>query len=442
MSVVLDLIYLGLLVVVSPILVLKSWRTGKYRDGWGEKVMGRAPRRVGTRPCLWFHAVSVGEVLLLRPLVAELQRRRPSWDIVVSTTTESGLAVARRTFPDLITFYAPLDFSWATRRAMSRIRPTVLALVELEVWPNLIAAAKRAGARVAVVNGRLSERSFRGYARIRPLIARTLERIDVIAAQGEETADRFLRLGVPAKRVRVTGSVKYDGLETERDNAKTLQLRRELGLHPADVVFVAGSTMEGEEAAAARAYQAAVREHPRLRLVVVPRHIERAEKVAGWLESQGLEVARRSHGPIGRPARAGENSAVILVDTVGELGAVWGLADVAFVGGSLFPGRNGQNMMEPAAYGAAVLFGTHTSNFREAVEGLLSRGGARRVQDAKALEQALCEDLDDPEAAARRGAAGRTFVMAQNGAAARTLWELDALFFETAAPRRSALILK
>src|SRR5262249_15169739 len=154
--------------------------------GWAEKVLGRAPLRIGNRPCVWFHAVSVGEVLLLRSLVAELRRRRPTWDIVISTTTTTGLTVARQTFPDLITFYAPLDFSWATRRAVARIRPNVLALVELELWPNLVRAAKHAGAAVAIVNGRLSPRSHRGYRKLRGPLGPTLRRIDRIAAQTEE----------------------------------------------------------------------------------------------------------------------------------------------------------------------------------------------------------------------------------------------------------------
>ncbi len=425
MPYLLDLIYLVLLITWAPVLIYQAWRTGKYRDGWAAKFLGRAPRRIGTRPCLWFHAVSVGEVKLLRPMVEELARRRPGWEIVVSTTTHTGLSVARRDYPDLLTFYVPLDFTWAVRRAVERVRPTVLALVELELWPNLIAEAKRSGARVAVVNGRLSERSHRGYRKIRWALGPTMWRLDTVAAQTDEYAARFIDLGVPNDRVRVTGSVKYDGLEADRDNPRTVALRRELGLSPADIVFVAGSTMEGEEAAALEAYRAARKKHPRLRLVLVPRHQERFEKIATWLQDQGETVVRRSR----TRDRQGHSPTppVYLIDTIGELSSVWGLADVAFVGGSLYPGRNGQNMMEPAAYGASILFGPYTSNFKDAVEGLLSRGGARRVADAAELTRALIEDLDDPETASARGASGRAFVLAQNGASARTLAELDRL---------------
>ncbi len=425
MPLALNLIYLALLCLCAPLLILRAFRSGKYREGWSEKVIGKAPRRIGDRPCVWFHAVSVGEVLLLKAMVGELSRRRPGWDIVISTTTNTGLGVARLTYPELVTFYAPMDFTWATRRAMARIRPTVLALVELELWPNLIWAAKRSGARVAIVNGRLSQRSHRGYKRLRRPLGSILSRIDGVAAQTEEYADRFVDLGIPRDRIRVTGSVKYDGLETDRDNPRTLALRAELGLSPADLVFVAGSTMEGEEAAALAAYREARKAHPRLRLVIVPRHAERFEKVAEWLRARGENVVRRSLPEA--PVWKGAPPPVVLVDTMGELSAVWGLADVAFVGGSLIAGRGGQNMMEPAAFGASVLFGPYTANFRETVEQLLARGGARRVADAHELTAALKDGLDDPETAAARGASGRAFVLAQHGASARTLAELDHL---------------
>jgi 3-deoxy-D-manno-octulosonic-acid transferase len=428
MPCLLNLIYATLLAACSPLLLYRSIRSGKYREGWGEKFLGRAPHRIGDRPCVWFHAVSVGEVLLLKPVLQELARRRPGWEAVISTTTRAGLAMARRSYPDLVTFYAPLDFSWSTYRAVARIRPTVLALVELELWPNLVQATKESGARVVIVNGRLSHRSHRGYRRLRGPLGPTLRRLDAVAAQNDEYADRFVDLGVPRSRVRVTGSVKFDGLESDRANPKTLALRKGLGLAPTELVFVAGSTMEGEEEAALAAYRKARFAYPQLRLVLVPRHPERFDQVASWLEGQGERVVRRSDDPApsgSRPAR--QAPPVILVDTLGELAAVWGLADVAFVGGSLKPGRGGQNMMEPAAFGAAVLFGPHTSNFREVVEQLLARGGAREVADAPELADALLADLDDPESAAARGSVARDYVLAQDGASGRTFVEIDRL---------------
>ncbi|GIW88666.1 MAG: 3-deoxy-D-manno-octulosonic acid transferase [Isosphaeraceae bacterium] len=429
-----DVAYLVLLLLAAPVLLFKAWKQGKYREGWSAKLWGKAPRRLGQRPCLWFHAVSVGEVKLLGPLIEQWQRRHPDWDVVVSTTTATGLELARRAYPDLITFYAPLDFSWAVRRAVERIRPSILALVELELWPNLIEAAARAQARVAIVNARLSAASFRGYRRLGPLLRSTLRRLDLVAAQSQDYADRFLALGVERNRVLTTGSIKYDGLESDRGNPQTIALRQALGLKTSEIVFVAGSTMEGEEAAALDAYQALRRQHPGLRLVLVPRHPDRFDAVAALIDAKGEPGWRRSHGV---PApRGAEPPPVLLVDTLGELSAVWGLADIAYVGGSLRPGRGGQNVMEPAAYAASVIFGPYTENFREATDRLLASHAARRVSSADQLREALRADLEDPEAAHERGQAARRIVLAQQGAAARTAAALDELI----APPRSTPI--
>ena len=424
MPLLLDAIYLLAVLVCSPVLLYRAFRQGKYREGWAAKFSGRVPRRMGDRPCVWFHAVSVGEVKLLKPLILDVSRRRPEWEIVISTTTTTGLAVARADYPDLVTFYAPLDFSWSVRRAVDRIRPSILALVELELWPNLIHEVKRTGAKVAVVNGRLSERSHRGYRLLRWGLAGTLNSLDLVAVQTEDYGRRFEDLGVPTERVRMTGSVKYDGLEADRANPRTLALRRSLGLSASDLIFVAGSTMEGEESAALEAFHAARREFPRLRLILVPRHPERFEAVATWLQRTGESFSRRSQLKSSVGAAA---TPVVLVDTIGELSAVWGLADLAFVGGSLFPGRGGQNMMEPAAYGATVFFGPYTQNFRDAVEGLLGCEGAIRVQSVADLTAQILDALHDPETASLRGSSGRNFVLAQHGASARTAAELDRL---------------
>ena len=297
----------------------------------------------------------------------------------------------------------------------------MLALVELELWPNLIRAAKRSGSKVAIINARFSTRSYRGYRSVRRPLQPTLGRIDVVAAQNAEYARRFVDLGIPSHRISVTGSVKYDGLESDRNNAKTRELRQLLGLAPTDLVFVAGSTMEGEEAAVLAAYNTARRQHRGLRLILVPRHAERFDEVARWLE-QNNETVRQAQ-PVEEPGSAdvGGHTADHLIDTIGELSAIWGLADVAFVGGSLQAGRGGQNMMEPAAYGASVMFGPHIANFRETVEQLLKRNAARQVADADELTRGLLADLDDPESAAARGARRRDYVLAQHGAAGRTL---------------------
>ncbi len=207
----LDAIYLLLLVAASPWLVWQALGKGKYREGFAAKFLGLVPLRTSGRRCVWLHAVSVGEVNLLLPLMAEIHRRWPDCECLVSTTTMTGMALARSRFGDSSVFYCPLDFSFAVRRALRRIRPDLVVLAELELWPNLIAEARRGGARVAIVNGRLSQRSFRGYRRLRPLVSRVLASIDLIAVQTAEYAERFRLLGARAESVHVTGSIKFDG---------------------------------------------------------------------------------------------------------------------------------------------------------------------------------------------------------------------------------------
>ncbi|HEX6963280.1 MAG TPA: glycosyltransferase N-terminal domain-containing protein, partial [Lacipirellula sp.] len=239
--------YLAVLILASPWILWAAVKHGKYREGFAAKFLGCAPRRQGRGPCLWLHAVSVGEVNLLATTISEFAKRRPDWEIVISTTTKTGYELACRKYADRRVFYCPLDFSWAVANAMRRVRPTVLVLAELELWPNLISAANQYGAKVAIINGRLSDKSFRGYRRVRPLAARALLRIDHIAAQNDETAERFVALGARRESVVATGSLKFDGALADRDNPRTVALKELAGVAPDDVVLLAGSTQEPEE---------------------------------------------------------------------------------------------------------------------------------------------------------------------------------------------------
>ncbi|MBN2021374.1 MAG: 3-deoxy-D-manno-octulosonic acid transferase [Pirellulales bacterium] len=379
--------------------------------------MGTVPAKIGAVPRFWLHAVSVGEVNLLTRLVEEIDRGDSGVECVISTTTKTGMDLARRKFPGHTVFYCPLDFSWAVRQAMRRARPDVLVLAELELWPNLIRAAGEAGARVAVVNGRLSPRSFRGYRWIRPLVARVLRRIDLVAVQDEQYAERFRALGARAETVHVTGSMKYDGARTDRANPATRRLAELAGIGPDDVVFLAGSTQEGEEAAALAAFGQLADAWPRLKLILVPRHPERFDAVARLLDESGVDWRRRGELERRPP---GLGTRVFLIDAVGELGAWWGTARVAFVGGS-FGRRGGQNMIEPAAYGAAVSFGPNTWNFRDVVATLLARDAAVVVPDAPALAQFVRRCLEEPDYADALGRRARQTVAAQLGATERTV---------------------
>jgi len=425
----LNLVYLLLILVSLPWLAYQAIRKGKYREGFGQKLLGRVPRRDSQGTCVWLHAVSVGEVNLLATLVDHLVRSRPDWECVVSTTTRTGFALARKKFPHLSVFYCPLDFTWAVRAAVRRVRPHLLVLAELELWPNLVRSARESGARVAVINGRLSGRSYRGYRRIRPLVARLLREIDVLAVQDETYAERFRRLGAPAGAVCVTGSMKYDGAETDRNNPSTRRLRRLAGLADDDVVFLAGSTQDPEESLSLAAYGELSARWPQLRLILVPRHPDRFAAVARLLDDSGIAWQRRTALERDGPT---PKARVLLVDVVGELGAWWGTARVAYVGGSMGP-RGGQNMIEPAAYGAAVSFGPNTRNFRDIVAALLARDAAVVVHDGAELTGFVRHCLEAPDEAAALGDRARALVAEQLGATERTFRLLAALLDDHAA---------
>lgn len=419
----LNLAYLALLLAASPWIFWSAYKHGKYREGFREKFLGRVPRREGDRPRAWLHAVSVGEVNLLATIIGELSTRLPEWEIVISTTTKTGYDLACRKYPSRTVFYCPLDFSWAVAAAMRRLRPTLLVLAELELWPNLVAAANRRGVPVAIINGRLSDKSFRGYRRLRPFIARSLRRVDLIAAQNEETAERFRRLGARPDAVRVTGSLKFDGAQTDRANPRTAELREMAGLIGGEVVFLVGSTQAPEEEFALSIFRRLAPAHPQLRLIIVPRHQERFEDVADLIAESGVPWQRRSNLPIesygSRDHSENHPWRVMLIDAIGELGAWWGAAHVGFVGGS-FGSRGGQNMLEPAAYGVATCFGPNTWNFRDIVSRLLEAEGAAVVHDAADLEAFVRRAIDDQAWARSLGQRARQLVLSQQGATKRT----------------------
>jgi len=434
----LNLIYIGLIAAAGPWLVVQSFRKGKYRQGYAQKFLGLVPRRISSTKCIWLHAVSVGEVNLLGTLIGRMAQARPDWQYVVSTTTMTGMALAKKKYPELTVFYCPLDFSWAVKTAIRRVRPDVLVLAELELWPNLISFARRSGARVAVINGRLSERSARGYGRIRPLVSRLLRRMDLVAVQDETYAKRFRGLGAPARAVLVTGSMKYDGAQTDRNNPATKKLRRMAGFHADDVVFLAGSTQEPEEALALDTYRQLCEEWPQLRLVLVPRHPDRFAAVAKMLDNSGVRWRRRTDLDHQNEPSADSRPAarVLLVDVVGELGAWWGTAQIAFVGGSM-GSRGGQNMIEPAAFGAAVSFGPNTRNFRDVVTAMLGQRAAEVVENGSELTDFVRRCLEDTPHRDALGDRARQLVARQLGATDRTVELLVDLVSEQGEETRS-----
>jgi len=434
-----NFVYLGVLLVCSPMILYRSLRYGKYREGFRQKFLGRIPRRqrvLQNRPetpdtkIVWFHAVSVGEVKLLRPLLQKIREVHPDWHCTISTTSKTGMDLAKQLFgKDWTVFYCPLDFSWATEKAFQRLQPDLLVLVEQELWPNLIESAKRHHAKLALVNGRFGESGYKRYLWIRPIITPMLRQFDLIAPQNETYAGWFRRLGVSCEAIKITGAIKFDGANTDRHNAETERFRKLAGLTSEDIVFLAGSTQHPEETLAVDCYEHLKTEFPRLRLILVPRHPERFEEVAVMLDERGIDYQQRSALSEGSTT---ECARVLLVDTVGELGGWWGTATIAFVGGSMGK-RGGQNMIEPAAYGAAVCFGPNTKNFRDIVEMMLRDEAAQVVHDQHEMERFVRHCLEEPDFAQRLGTNARNLVERQVGATQKT-WELLQFLIESEKP--------
>jgi len=427
-------VYVILIGLAFPLLWIKDMRSRKYRRGLQQRFTGQVPRRSGENPCIWLHAVSVGEVNLLRPLIEAIEMANSDIHCVISTSTEAGYRLATERYSPRLVFRCPLDFSWSVRETLRRIRPNVLILAELELWPNLIRLTHRSGAEVAVINGRLGDRSFRGYRRLRPWIGKLLSQLSLINCQDAATSARFLELGAPAERVFTTGSIKFDGAESDRNNQLTRELARLAGIMPEDVIFLAGSTQDPEEQMALNVYQLLKKDFPELRLILVPRHPERFDQVAQLLDRSRLCWQRRS-----RLSKSVEIPSwnILLVDTVGELGAWWGTSQIAYVGGSM-GNRGGQNMIEPAAYGTVVCFGPQTKNFRDIVAALLKRKAATVIHDQRELADLVKKALSNPGFVEKTGNAARQLVAENSGATQRTLAGLRPLLERARSQANSA----
>ena len=392
----------------GALVVRPSWRSG---------LLERIGRVCADPGAVWVHAASAGEALAAIPLLDAL--REAGHSVVVSAQTLAGRDTLRRNRPDLRCRLAPLDHPWVVERALATARPAALVLLEAELWPCWIAAAARRRVPVALVSGRISDRSFQRYRRVRPLARRMLRRIDAIGARSELDARRFLELGAEPGAVTVSGDLKLDGDLVLPAAARDLS--QQLSGGP---LFVAGSTHPGEERAALQALRAAEAAGQGAVLVLAPRRIERADEVERLVRAQGRRLLRRSsleRVPGGDRVRPGE---VLLLDTLGELRGLWALATVAFVGGTLAP-VGGHNLLEPVISGRPVLFGPHTRDVSHAVEILEKCGAGRCVADADELARALAELLADPAEADARGRRGRDELVRLRGSSARSLALLE-----------------
>ncbi len=410
------------MLVSLPYWLFQMARHGKYSKGLAER-LGRLPSRLvlpkEQEPAIWVHAVSVGEVLAVAGLVEELQRRFPQHRIFISTTTDTGQALARKRFGEANVFYFPMDFAFAIRPYLRALRPRMVVIAETEFWPNFLRLAHAGGARIAVVNARISDRSWPSYRRFRGLLRRLLANVDLFLAQTPEDAARLRDIGATPERVRVTGNLKFD-VPAPAPPAIVESVRKSIAATGAAPVLVCGSTVDGEESLLLKAFENLLVQHPRAVMILAPRHPERFAAVAALLEQMSIRFLRRSLWN-GEPLTSG----VLLLDTIGELAALYALADIAFVGGSLVP-RGGHNIIEPTQHGVATVVGNHTENFRDIVSLFASRDAVRIVGPAE-LPLVLLELLGNDEERKVLGKRAAETMRSQIGATVRTADELQEL---------------
>jgi 3-deoxy-D-manno-octulosonic-acid transferase len=410
------------MVVSLPYWLFQMARHGKYRKGLAER-LGRVPSRLrlpaDEQSTIWIHAVSVGEVLAVAGLLEELQRRLPQHNIFISTTTDTGQSLARKRFGDGRVFYFPMDFAFAIRPYLRALRPQLVVIAETEFWPNFIRLTRASGARIAVVNARISNRSWPNYRRFRVLLRRVLVNVDLFLAQTQEDATRLEDIGAAAERVRVTGNLKFD-IPLPIAPAIVENLRKSIAASGAGPVLVCGSTVDGEEPLLLKAFENVLVQYPRAVMILAPRHPERFSAVAELLKQMSIGFCRRSSwngGPL--------EAKVLLLDTIGELAAMYALADITFVGGSLVP-RGGHNIIEPAQHGVATVVGNHTENFRDIVSLYRSRDAVRIVGPAE-LPLVFLELLANDEERQSLGKRAAETAQAQIGVTARTATALEEL---------------
>ena len=413
--------------LVSPYFLYQALRYRKYVGSLGQR-LGRLPiaMNVDGEPSIWIHAVSVGEALTARALVADLKARYPHLRLFLSTTTIAGYQVARRSLqPVDAVFYFPFDWAFIVRRTLDIVRPRLFVMMETEIWPNVLRLCRVRGVKTIVVNGRLSARSYSRYRLVRPLFRRVLADVDRFCVQSEESARRLVALGADVGRVNVTGSLKFDSLDLPAlvAHAKPRQrILRFFRMSPQRVVVVAGSTMRGEEVSVLRAFARMKTTLPGALAVIAPRHPERFGEVERLAREAGFVTVRRSDLPIDAEPRAD----IVVLDTLGELAQLYQVATAVFVGGSLVD-HGGHNILEPAIFGKPILFGPSMRNFQEIADAFVSNGAAVQVQSARDLEDALIALVTDPVRRARLGAAARALVEANRGAKDNTLSAIAAL---------------
>ena len=427
MKYLLNFIYLLVAVAISPKFLYRIIRQNRYRTGWAERLGKIIRKDPALKKCIWLHAVSVGEVNATRTLITALKNALPRFEILISSTTDTGYARAKALYgADHLVCYFPFDLSFIMHRAFSNIKPDICLLMELELWPNLVQIASHLNVPIVVVNGRLSDESYPRYQLIKPVARWIFKKVALVLAQTAEYAERFKALGCPEKKVIVTGSLKYDAAQiTDKvEGADELAGQLNLGSEP---LWVAGGTGPGEEKIIIETYRKLKQQEKfdDLRLAIVPRKPERFDEVAQLIMQAGLPLIRYSEV---KKQTAEESSieTVILGDTMGDLRKFYSLARVIFVGRTLVP-MGGSDMMEAAALGKCTIFGPHAFNFKQTVQALLAENGAIEVKDADELFDTMQKCLTDTEFAQQIATTGQEIIRKNQGATDKTVEQIAKL---------------
>lgn len=417
-------------VIMLPKLLLDAWRHGKYISGLGER-LGSVSNSSADKPVIWIHCVSVGEVQAARPLVHALSREFPAHSIFVSTVTITGQAVAREVFKELASrvFYFPIDWSWTVRRVLNSINPALVLIMETELWPNFLRECRTRDIPVAIVNGRLSEKSFSRYKWVPSFFSKVINHLSLALMQTEADAERMRKLGLVSERVTVCGNVKFDAGEEDHSRSLTDELTTRFGFSNSRPVIVAASTHEPEERIIFESFRK-LHQTPKsdVRLVIAPRHPERFSAVAALLQDSGFSCVRRS-API---ADSDRDADIVLFDSIGELRSLFPIASIVFVGGSLAP-VGGHNILEPAAVGACIVTGPHTQNFDEIVRTFNSRNAMVQLGFEEngtvpgTLSSVFAELLNDRAKCNELGRRGKALIEENRGATSCIIEHLKGL---------------
>jgi len=423
MPIIFDSIYLTASVLGAPYILFKMLTSERHRSGLYQR-FGIVSERTTKKPGIWIHGASVGEIITAKSIVDKIDREFPEWETFISTTTNTGYSVAKQNFSGKPIFYFPVDLSWITRKVLRRIRPSCIILIELEIWPNFLVSVYEENIPLIIVNGRISNKSFKAYriiSRISGAFYNSLtNKMNIYCARTELDAQRFRDLGISSEQVFVTGTMKYDNTPTHINENSKNELADLFRIKDNDLVLIGGSTHEGEEEILLRIFERLSKTYPNLRLIIAPRHIERTRDVSRLIEKKGFTPVLKTSVDSSNYGWQNSKKEIILIDTVGDLENIYALSDYVFVGKSLVP-SGGQNMMEPAGLGKPVVFGPHVFNFKEEVDILLRNDAAKMVETEDELCEAIEFFIKNPEAAKEMGLRAQGVVSEKRGATEKNM---------------------